>query len=249
MDCLNWRDILKWRPNNSYEEFPQYKTKDSGDEVSRLHQTLIDNKTTHPVLVAGHYIFRGKKRIKRDTESYELHDWSLKILSRKGETDRQNWFYRSPTDSQILMFDITPPNEYLPQQSETVEGSKIKNLSGVDVVVFTTVYPDKEKPNAKWFNMWNEPKEREEKAQRINPFAGMSIDRVRAEIDGLQQSNQDDRNKINRDTRLANQSPKKQAKQIRQRIDLAKNRIQKRNEKIAKLKETIKQMKSQGLDG
>ena len=77
----------------------------------------------------------------------------------------------------------------------------------------------------------------------------MSIDRVQAEIDGLQQSNQDDRNKINRDTRLANQSPKKQAKQIRQRIDLAKNRIQKRNQKIAKLKETIKQMKSQGLDG
>lgn len=247
VDILNWKDVLKWQPDKQYKLFPPYKTKDSGEEISRIHESLTNDETSHPVLVAGHYLFRGSKRIKRDIESYELHDWSLEILSRKGETARQNWFYRSPTDSQVFMFDVTPPNEVLPQQSETETERKIKNLTGVDVIVFTTVYPDKKKPSGgKWFNMWNEPKEREEESQRINPFSQDQLLRAKTEIDGLKQSNDKDRNTIRREQRLASQKPKKGKRPHLQKIEDANNRIEARKKSIARLEKKIKEMEKQG---
>ena len=161
---LNWKSVLrKWMPSrlDGFVELTQYKTKDSGNEISLIHRDLMDGKGDGPnkTLVAGHYLYRGHQRV--GTNDTQLYHWSQSILNSGKPTARSNWFYMTPNGSSEdfkVMFDIIPRGERLPQQGGM--RSNLTNPFKHDVLVFTTIY-DKgyADPKATWYDMWDEKEE------------------------------------------------------------------------------------------
>ena len=234
-----WQDVLKWIPNEQYKPFKGYKT-DSGSYDSLIHESLFEeDNRTHPVLVAGHYMFRGNERIKRDIDEYELHDWAKGIVASMDSLGEGGyWFYRKPTDDQAIMFSIVPDDRYLPQQSATSEEAKIKNKTKGDILVFTTIFPDKQKPKATWYDMWDEGTERNlaAKGRGMNK----TVEQINKELQHLTNMNQKDRNTINFLTRQIKGQTKSQKKESERKINEARNRVNNRQKAIASLKEDLK---------
>lgn len=149
---MNWKEILKWRPDETYETIDSYISYADGyktDEPAR------GKNYQNTILVTGHYIDRGNERYSDDKE--ELDGWAKTILGRISDAVKQgNWMYRSEDNDEIVMFDKIGPNENLPQQQGR---NKIKNNTGRDIIVFTTAYPaDKsyKVDEDKWFDIWDE---------------------------------------------------------------------------------------------
>ncbi len=157
-----WKGQLrKWQPSKAdgYMEFTQYKTQDSGDEESYIHEDLMSMKgTNNRIMATGHYMNRGRKRV--GTNDEKLHLWAKKIINSGKPTKRMsNWFYMTPDGTARdfkVMFDVVPPNAILPQQFGQNRGF-IKNPDKEELIVFTTILDRKHKVNFKdWYDMWDE---------------------------------------------------------------------------------------------
>jgi len=217
----SWKDILKWKPDSSYEKFDSYLTYADGYKTEEPARGK--NYASNVVLATGHYMDRGNKRYDDDKE--EMDGWARLILPRIGETVRSgNWIYRSEDNNEMVMFDKIAPNKPLPQQQGK---DKKKNTTGSELIVFTTAFGDDFKIDGdKWFDIWNEGEIRPEtklkiKRQRINVNlvdVESRLNRAKQELQNNGEFITNRNNLISRLKRKANMLPKKGKKELEKEI-------------------------------
>lgn len=217
----SWKEVLKWKPDSSYQQFDSYLTYADGYKTEEPARGK--NYASNVALATGHYIDRGNERY--DDANEEMDGWVRLILPRIGETVRRgNWIYRSEDNNEMVMFDKIAPDKSLPQQQGK---DKKTNTTGSEMIVFTTAYGDKFKIDGdKWFDIWDEKEIRPEtklkiKRQRINVNLVDLEPRLKRARDTLQSNGQfitDRKNRVARLKRQASNLPKKKRRPIENQI-------------------------------
>jgi len=230
---MRWKEILKWRPDETYKEYDSYISYADG---YKTEEPARGKNYQNTVLVTGHYIDRGNERFSDDKE--ELDGWAKTILGRISDAVKQgNWMYRSEDNDEIVMFDKIGPNETLPQQQGK---NKIKNTTGRDIIVFTTAYPAKRSYKVdedKWFDIWDEGE--------IRRNTGLKTKRKRIPVNLVDLIPRLDRQKrlLESNTKFISERSALAARLRRQSFNLPKKKRKDMNRQIAEIEQGLKEAK------
>ena len=143
----DWFNMLKWRPNDSYADFKQYKVDDGEGYESQITDSMKtaekeeDIPKDERVYVSAHYLKRGEEHLKGKGEIYTEEDLDMfakKILNNP-PASKQGWFYIKPNRREKIVFEMSYKGETLPQQKNMPSGAKVTNPFDL-AVVFTTLY-------------------------------------------------------------------------------------------------------------